>query len=394
MVSTGVYEPRSLKNVDGVPTFSQSVSAFFEPMVSTGVYELRNLNNVDGAPTLLLNPSSTQLPLSVYIGLETITPVVRKFVDWQGITFGLITIHIVLHSQQQSSQESEGRELYATVGSIPMRRRIAVNITTGMKDDGARCRNCGLWEAGNKRGVERRGHNAPSVEQHQRTKRLRALESLAPRYPVQRRAVVVVAVLRLIASKQQEQHRAGVVVGERRREHLPPRRCISRDKTPNDPRRSPRRPPPPPCGVGVKSGNRASAPRADGGGVGNAPARAPSNPSRSCPWAPIHRRAVSRVGPAACKEEGVSARADGDTRAASVIAVTGRRMGEDGAENGMGKKAGGWDGISRRREGENWGRDGMEAVSAGGLRRRKRKGARKEEKGRAGARRAGTDGGA
>ncbi|KAF7359635.1 hypothetical protein MVEN_00687400 [Mycena venus] len=63
-----------------------------------------------------------------YIVLETITPVV-------GITFVLITIRIVLRSQQ-SSQESEVHDLHATVGSMPIRRRIAVNITTRM-DDGA-----------------------------------------------------------------------------------------------------------------------------------------------------------------------------------------------------------------------------------------------------------------
>ncbi|KAF8142255.1 hypothetical protein K438DRAFT_2114669 [Mycena galopus ATCC 62051] len=59
-----------------------------------------------------------------FIILETITPVV-------GITFGMITLRILLLSQTPPSSETfEGH----TIGSMPM-RRIAVNITTHMEEE-------------------------------------------------------------------------------------------------------------------------------------------------------------------------------------------------------------------------------------------------------------------
>ncbi|KAF8185634.1 hypothetical protein K438DRAFT_1973920 [Mycena galopus ATCC 62051] len=63
-----------------------------------------------------------------FIVLETITPIV-------GITFGMITLRILLRSQQSSypsGRPSDGRQPF---GSVPL-RRIAVNITTQMMDDG------------------------------------------------------------------------------------------------------------------------------------------------------------------------------------------------------------------------------------------------------------------
>ncbi|KAJ6571087.1 hypothetical protein B0H19DRAFT_1255089 [Mycena capillaripes] len=65
-----------------------------------------------------------------YILLETITPVV-------GITFGMITIRIMLRSQQTSrSPTSDGRLADGPGGGISL-RRIAVNISTHMEDDRA-----------------------------------------------------------------------------------------------------------------------------------------------------------------------------------------------------------------------------------------------------------------
>ncbi|KAF7326704.1 Vacuolar triacylglycerol lipase [Mycena sanguinolenta] len=62
-----------------------------------------------------------------FIVLETVTPIV-------GITFGMITIRIILRSQRPLQDgEYDG---HATVTSVPM-RRIAVNITTQLEDDGS-----------------------------------------------------------------------------------------------------------------------------------------------------------------------------------------------------------------------------------------------------------------
>ncbi|KAF8142258.1 hypothetical protein K438DRAFT_1692179 [Mycena galopus ATCC 62051] len=60
-----------------------------------------------------------------FIVLETITPVV-------GITFGMITLRILLRSQESSRSSSEAQQ---TIRAMPL-RRIAVNITTQIEEDG------------------------------------------------------------------------------------------------------------------------------------------------------------------------------------------------------------------------------------------------------------------
>jgi len=60
-----------------------------------------------------------------FIVLETITPVV-------GITFGMITLRILLRSQESSRSPSEAQQ---TIRAMPL-RRIAVNITTQIEEDG------------------------------------------------------------------------------------------------------------------------------------------------------------------------------------------------------------------------------------------------------------------
>ncbi|KAJ7174904.1 hypothetical protein C8R46DRAFT_1215064 [Mycena filopes] len=59
-----------------------------------------------------------------YIVLETVTPVI-------GITFGMITIRVMLRAQRIAEGKTEGN---TTIGSMPM-HRLAVSITTRVEED-------------------------------------------------------------------------------------------------------------------------------------------------------------------------------------------------------------------------------------------------------------------